>query len=123
MSQIDHFIVIPASKEPYGTGTGMILLTIISGLNIAVQFMVSVNNNEGIVIMEVFTFIVLIVLITQFFEYRKSMAKLNAKVGEVNDSQMQKELENVKQRLIVLERIVTDKNYDLNEEFGKIRGE
>lgn len=73
--------------------------------------------------MEVFTFIVLIVLITQFFEYRKSMAKLNAKVGEVNDSQVQKELENVKQRLIVLERIVTDKNYDLNEEFGKIRGE
>ncbi|HDZ09445.1 hypothetical protein [Pseudohongiella sp.] len=71
--------------------------------------------------MEVFTFIVLIVLITQFFEYRKSMAKLNAKVGEANDSQVQKELENVKQRLIVLERIVTDKNYDLNEEFGKIR--
>jgi predicted Holliday junction resolvase-like endonuclease len=73
--------------------------------------------------MEVFVFIVLIVLITQFFDYRKSMAKLNAKVSEVNDGQMQKELENVKQRLIVLERIVTDKNYDLNEEFGKIRGE
>lgn len=73
--------------------------------------------------MEVFVFIVLIVLITQFFDYRKSMAKLNAKVSEVNDGQMQKELENVKQRLIVLERIVTDKNYELNEEFGKIRGE
>lgn len=73
--------------------------------------------------MEIFAFIVLIVLIIQFFEYRKSMAKLKAKVGEVNDSQLQKELENVKQRLIVLERIVTDKNYDLNEEFGKIRGE
>lgn len=73
--------------------------------------------------MEVFVFIVLIVLITQFFDYRKSMAKLNAKVSEVNDGQVQKELDNIKQRLIVLERIVTDKNYDLNEEFGKIRGE
>ena len=85
--------------------------------------MVAINNNKGILMMEVFIFIVLIVLITQFFDYRKSMAKLNVKLGEVNDSQVQKELENVKQRLIVLERIVTDKNYDLNEEFGKIRGE
>lgn len=71
--------------------------------------------------MDIFIFIVLIVLITQFFDYRKSMAKLNVKLGEVNDSQLQKELDNVKQRLVVLERIVTDKNYELNEEFGKIR--
>ncbi|MEX0740738.1 MAG: hypothetical protein WD071_15490 [Pseudohongiella sp.] len=70
--------------------------------------------------MEVFIFIVLIVLITQFFDYRKSMAKLNAKVGEVNEGQVQRELDNVKQRLAVLERIVTDKNYDLNEELGKL---
>ncbi|OFE12807.1 hypothetical protein PHACT_06375 [Pseudohongiella acticola] len=70
--------------------------------------------------MEVFAFIVMIVLITQFFDYRKSMAKLNNKVSEVNDSQVQKELENVKQRLAVLERIVTDKNYDLKEELGKL---
>lgn len=80
MSQIDHFVVIRTIGEPYGTGTGMILLTIISGLNIADQFMVTINDNEGILIMEVFGF-------------------------------------------IVLERIVTDKNYDLNEELGKIRGE
>lgn len=71
--------------------------------------------------MDIFIFIVLLVLITQFFDYRKSMAKLNAKLGEVNEGQLQKELDNVKQRLVVLERIVTDKNYELNEEFGKIR--
>lgn len=65
-------------------------------------------------------FIVLIVLITQFFEYRKSMVKLNAKVTNINESAVQKELDNVKQRLAVLERIVTDRNYDLNEELRKI---
>ncbi|HBN14991.1 hypothetical protein QGM61_03080 [Pseudohongiella sp. SYSU M77423] len=73
--------------------------------------------------MEVFTFIVLIVLITQFFEYRKSMAKLNAKMSEVNESAVQKELDAVKQRLVVLERIVTDKGYELREELGRIKGE
>lgn len=66
-------------------------------------------------------FIVLIVLISQFFDYRKSMAKLNNKVTDINDNAVQKELDNVKQRLAVLERIVTDKSYDLNDELSKIR--
>lgn len=66
-------------------------------------------------------FIVLIVLITQFFEYRKSMAKLNSKVNDLGDSTVQRELDNVKQRLAVLERIVTDKNYDLNDELSQMK--
>jgi hypothetical protein len=66
-------------------------------------------------------FIVLIVLISQFFDYRKSMAKLNTKVSDINENAVQKELDNVKQRLAVLERIVTDKSYDLNDELSKIR--
>ncbi len=61
-------------------------------------------------------------LITQYFEYRKSMTKLDRKVSSISDNEIQKELDNVRQRLIVLERIVTDKNYDLNEEFSKIKG-
>jgi hypothetical protein len=65
---------------------------------------------------------VLIVLITQYFEYRKSMTKLDRKVSSISDNEVQKELDNVKQRLIVLERIVTDKNYDLNDELSKIKG-
>lgn len=64
----------------------------------------------------------LIVLITQYFEYRKSMTKLDRKVSSISDNEVQKELDNVKQRLIVLERIVTDKNYDLNDELSKIKG-
>jgi hypothetical protein len=67
-------------------------------------------------------YIVLIVLITQYFEYRKSMTKLDRKVSSISDNEIQKELDNVRQRLIVLERIVTDKNYDLNEELSKIKG-
>jgi hypothetical protein len=67
-------------------------------------------------------YIVLIVLITQYFEYRKSMTKLDRKVSSISDNEVQKELDNVKQRLIVLERIVTDKNYDLNDELSKIKG-
>jgi hypothetical protein len=67
-------------------------------------------------------YIVLIVLITQYFEYRKSMTKLDRKVSSISDNEIQKELDNVKQRLIVLERIVTDKNYDLNDELSKIKG-
>jgi len=67
-------------------------------------------------------YIVLIVLITQYFQYRKSMTTLDRKVSSISDNEIQKELDNVKQRLIVLERIVTDKNYDLNDELSKIKG-
>ncbi|MDO9478089.1 MAG: hypothetical protein Q8S94_03635 [Pseudohongiella sp.] len=67
-------------------------------------------------------YIVLIVLITQYFEYRKGMTKLDRKVSSISENEIQKELENVKQRLVVLERIVTDKNYDLNDELSKIKG-
>lgn len=67
-------------------------------------------------------YIVLIVLITQYFEYRKSMTKLNHKVTSISENEIQKELDNVRQRLAVLERIVTDKNYDLNDELHRIKG-
>lgn len=67
-------------------------------------------------------YIVLIVLITQYFEYRKSMTKLNHKVSSISENEIQKELDNVRQRLAVLERIVTDKSYDLNDELHKIKG-
>lgn len=67
-------------------------------------------------------YIVLIVLITQYFEYRKGMTKLNHKVTSISENEIQKELDNVRQRLAVLERIVTDKNYDLNDELHKIKG-
>lgn len=70
--------------------------------------------------MDVFLFVIGIVLITNYFSYKKQMAKLGAKVDHVEDSAVKNELNNIKQRLNVLERIVTDKNYDLNEEISNL---
>jgi hypothetical protein len=39
------------------------------------------------------------VLITQYFEHRKSMTKLDRKVSSISDNEIQKELDNVRQRL------------------------
>jgi len=70
--------------------------------------------------MDVFFFVVAIVLITNFFSYKKEMAKLGSKVDHVEDNAVKNELDNIKQRLIVLEKIVTDKRYDLNEEISNL---
>lgn len=67
--------------------------------------------------MEVFLFVIAIILISNYFSYKKEMLKLGHKVDKVEDGLVQKDLEAVKQRLAVLEKIITDKNYDLNEEF------
>lgn len=74
--------------------------------------------------MDVFLFIIAIVLIGNFFSYKKEMAKLGTKVDHAENNAIKSELDNIKQRLIVLEKIVTDKNYDLNEEITNLnRGE
>jgi len=70
--------------------------------------------------MDVFLFIIAIVLIGNFFSYKKEMAKLGTKVDHAEESATKNELDNIKQRLIVLEKIVTDKNYDLNEEISNL---
>lgn len=71
--------------------------------------------------MNVFLFVIAIVLITNYFSYKKEMAKLGTKVDRVEDNAVKNELDTIKQRLIILERIVTDKNYDLNEEISNLR--
>tara|TARA_R100001377_G_C3188719_1_gene109642 strand:- start:870 stop:1115 length:246 start_codon:yes stop_codon:yes gene_type:complete len=70
--------------------------------------------------MDVFLFIIAIVLIGNFFSYKKEMAKLGTKVDHAEDNAVKSELANIKQRLVVLEKIVTDKNYDLNEELSSL---
>ena len=52
--------------------------------------------------------------------HKKEMAKLGTKVDHVEDNMTQKELDSIKQRLIVLERIVTDKQYDLNAQISDL---
>jgi hypothetical protein len=70
--------------------------------------------------MDIFYFIVAIVFIGSFFDYKKNQTRMNTKLDHIEDSAVLNELENVKQRLAVLEKIITDKNYDLNEEFSKL---
>lgn len=70
--------------------------------------------------MDVFLFIIAIVLIGNFFSYKKEMAKLGTKVDHAENNAVRNELANIKQRLVVLEKIVTDKNYDLNEELSNL---
>ena len=70
--------------------------------------------------MDVFIFVVAIVLIINYFSYKKEMAKLGTKVDHVEDNMTQKEQDSIKQRLIVLERIVTDKQYDLNAQISDL---
>ncbi|MCB1666138.1 MAG: hypothetical protein KDI28_10175 [Pseudomonadales bacterium] len=73
--------------------------------------------------MEVFLFVIAIVLIANYFSYKKEAIKLANKVDHVENSVVQKELDAVKQRLAVLEKIVTDKRYDLNEELNNLKRE
>ena len=66
------------------------------------------------------TFIAIIVIAGNYFNYKTTVAKLGDRMDDMEDSNLQKELDNIKQRLAVLEKIITDKNYDLNEEFSEL---
>lgn len=65
-------------------------------------------------------YIVLMVLIGSYFDYKKSLLKIDKKMNRMEDGAVQKELENIKQRLAVLERIVTDRNYELRDELSRL---
>jgi hypothetical protein len=47
--------------------------------------------------------------------------KMMTKMNQMEEGAVQRELVAIKQRLAVLEKIVTDKRYDLNEEFNSLR--
>ena len=65
-------------------------------------------------------YVVLIVLIGSYFDYKKSLTQVSKKMNQMEEGQVQKELEAIKQRLAVLERIVTDRNYELHDEFSRL---
>lgn len=64
--------------------------------------------------------ILLIVLVSSFVEYKKSLLQMKAKLNDFEESVVVKELESVKARLAVLEIIITDKSYDLREEMERL---
>jgi len=71
------------------------------------------------------TFCFAIAALGMYFDYRKHRLMMMDKINEMEDGvlqkDMQRDLDVVKQRLAVLEKIVTDKGYDLNEEIASLR--
>lgn len=55
-----------------------------------------------------------------WLDYRKNMLTFRAQLKEMEHGLVQRELDNVKARLAVLEKIVTDKQYNLKEELDNL---
>ena len=72
-------------------------------------------------LMIIFLFILCISGMGMFFEYRKQQLKMLAKMNAMDDGKLQGDLAAIKQRLAVLEKIITDKRYDLDEEFNLLK--
>ncbi|NKB32555.1 MAG: hypothetical protein GKR91_05600 [Pseudomonadales bacterium] len=66
----------------------------------------------------------LIVFITEYFKYKKST---NRRFGDIkkemdanSTDDLEKEITELKQRIVVLESIVTDRNYDLDRKISNL---
>ncbi|MGF1715247.1 hypothetical protein [Photobacterium chitinilyticum] len=74
-------------------------------------------GHTGVVIVAiVFTFIGL----QRYFSYRTEMKKLESKGNSGEVQQLRHELQMLQQRVGVLEKIVTDKGYQLKEEIKNL---
>ncbi|NKF49611.1 nitrite reductase [Shewanella sp. WXL01] len=56
-----------------------------------------------------------------FFKYRLRMKQLEAKIDSSDKMKLIDEVESLKHRLVVLERIVTDKGYEVNESINQLK--
>ena len=76
------------------------------------------------IMMAVMTPVILIVLISHYFSYKKSTAatlsKLKKEIHEASNEDLEKELSNLKERVQVLEEIVTDRRFDLDRKIGNL---
>lgn len=72
------------------------------------------------VLIILFFFVAPIVVIGTWTSHKKEMAKLNAELNSSEKQNMENEFAAIKSRLEVLEAIVTDKKYQLNQEFSEL---
>lgn len=79
--------------------------------------------DEGMVFVLIilFAFVLPIVLIGTWASHKKDMAKVNANLNNSEKQNLHNELAAVKSRLEVLEAIVTDSKYQLNQEITKLK--
>ena len=79
------------------------------------------DNGMVFVLIILFAFVLPIVFVGIWSSHKKEMAKANANLNNSEKENMQNELAAVKGRLEVLEAIVTDKKYQLQQVLTKLK--
>ncbi len=74
----------------------------------------------GFVLVVLFAFVLPIVIYGIRTSHQKKMAKFGAEDERIEAQALEAELVSVKERLAVLERIVTDGRYELDQEFKRL---
>lgn len=74
----------------------------------------------GFVLVVLFAFVLPIVIYSIRTNHKKKMATYIAEDGRIETQALEEELIEVKERVAVLERIVTDGKYDLNREIRRL---
>ena len=74
----------------------------------------------GFVLVVLFAFVLPIVIYSIRSNHKKKMATYIAEDGRIETQALEEELIEVKERVAVLERIVTDGQYDLNREIRRL---
>ncbi|MCC2617794.1 hypothetical protein LJ739_16200 [Aestuariibacter halophilus] len=72
------------------------------------------------VLVILFFFVAPIVIIGMWTSHKKDMAKMKMELGKSEKQNIDNEFAALKSRLEVLEAIVTDKKYQLNEEISQL---
>lgn len=58
--------------------------------------------------------------ITEYFKQKAKMGQLETKIDQSEKVNLQEEIDSIKHRLVVLEKIVTDKGYQVSEEIQRL---
>lgn len=74
----------------------------------------------GFVLVVLFAFVLPIAIYSIRSNHKKKMATYIAEDGRIETQALEEELIEVKERVAVLERIVTDGQYDLNREIRRL---
>lgn len=73
------------------------------------------------VLIILFAFVLPIIMVGTWSSHKKEMAKSNANLNHSEKENMKNQLAAIKSRLEVLEAIVTDKKYQLDQEITKLK--
>lgn len=60
-------------------------------------------------------------IVGDYFKQKAKMSALEKKVDSSEKVKLEEEIASIKHRLVVLEKIVTDKGYQLDEEISKLK--